>query len=290
MNISVSTKLYAVIGEPISQSLSPTLHNQLFEKYKIDGIYFPIEVQSKNLKELIAGFHLLNFGGFNITKPHKETIIKYLDEIDPLAKKIKAVNTVVCISGKMIGYNTDGYGFIKSIESITLKKPKQSLKVLILGSGGAVKSVSMALADWGIKKIFIANRTNKKAEDLSAQINENWPEKAKTIPLEESSLASVCEKVDIIINGTSLGMSDHIDQTPLDKNFFKPGLLAYDMIYSPSQTLFLKSAKEMGAQTQNGLDMLLYQGLLAFELWTGTFPDPKLGKEILLRGKIDEKK
>ena len=290
MNITVSTKLYGVIGHPIAQSLSPTLHNNLFKAYKIDGVYFPIEVTSNNLKKLIESFHLLNFGGFNITKPHKERVMEYLNHIDPLAAKIGAVNTVVCKNGKMIGYNTDGYGFIKSIESTNFKKPKDSLKVFILGSGGAVKSVSMALAHWGIKKIIISNRTLEKADRICEQINETWNKKAESIPMNTPSLKRASEEVDIIINGTSLGMIDQIDHTPLKADFFRPGILAYDMIYNPSQSRFLREAKQKGALTQNGLDMLLYQGLLAFEHWTGIFPDPVLGKFFLEKGLLNEKK
>lgn len=290
MTITVATKLYGVIGQPIAQSLSPRLHNNLFKSYHIDGLYFPIDVSSENLEKLVAGFRLLNFGGFNITKPHKQQIMNHLDSIDPLAEKIGAVNTVVCKNGSLIGYNTDGYGFIKAIEATSFKKPKACLNVLILGCGGAVKAVSMALADWGVKKIIIANRTLEKAQRLSDQINASWSEKAQAIELAESSLRLACKDADIIVNGTSLGMIDHIEQTPLAAKFFKPGILVYDMIYSPGQTRFLREAKESGALTQNGLDMLLYQGLLAFEHWTGIFPDPALGKQFLTKGLDHEKK
>src|SRR5665647_2700789 len=165
MKITINTKLYAVIGDPIAQSLSPQLHNGLFKTSQIDALYLPVEVKSENLEKLIDGFRLLNFGGFNITKPHKMAIMKYLDEIDPLAEKIGAVNTVVCRDGKMIGYNTDGFGFIKSIENKLGNIQKEELSILILGCGGAVKSVAMALAHWGIKKVIISNRTFEKAEN-----------------------------------------------------------------------------------------------------------------------------
>ena len=287
MNITVATKLYGVIGDPIRQSLSPILHNKLFKTYQIDGLYFPIPVQSDDLDPLIKGFRLLNFAGFNITKPHKETIMPFLDQIDPLAAKIGAVNTVVCQKGQMIGYNTDGYGFIQSLKGHC--QNKEALTVLILGSGGAVKSVSMALADWGIKKIILANRTLEKAQKLCHQINENWPQKAQAIALNPVSLKDACAEAAIIVNGTSLGMGDTIDQSPLDPAFFKAGTLVYDMIYNPSQTRFLKEAKEKGTLTQNGLDMLLYQGLLAFEHWTGIMPDASLGKQILEKGLTHEK-
>ena len=284
MNISVNTKMYAVIGDPIAQSLSPQLHNGLFEANGIDAIYFPVEVKSEDLEKLVQGFRLMNFGGFNITKPHKLDIMKYLDELDPLAKKIGAVNTVVYRDKKMIGYNTDGFGFIKSIEKKLGGKSKEELTILILGCGGAVKSVAMALADWGIKKVIIANRTMNKATELTRQINENWPEKAQAISMEESGLQKVLNDSDLIVNGTSLGMNDAPERTPIAKELLKKDIFVYDMIYSPPMTKLLKDAKVVGAQTENGLEMLLYQGLLAFELWTGIFPDPELGKKLLEEG------
>ncbi|MBC3797905.1 shikimate dehydrogenase [Acetobacterium tundrae] len=284
MNISVNTKLYAVIGDPIAQSLSPQLHNGIFAANDMDAVYFPIAVKSRDLEKLVQGFRLMNFGGFNITKPHKIEIIKYLDGLDPLAEKIGAVNTVVCRDGKMIGYNTDGFGFIKSIEKKLGQQSKEELTVLILGCGGAVKSVAMALADGGIKKVIIANRTFEKALELVTQINENWPGKAQAISMEEAELKKAIAEVTVIVNGTSLGMADAPEKTPISKRLLKKELLVYDMIYSPPMTQLLKDAKAVGAQTENGLEMLLYQGLLAFELWTGIFPDPELGKKLLEEG------
>lgn len=284
MKISVNTKMYAVIGEPIAQSLSPQLHNGLFEKYEMDAIYLPIEVKTEELGKLVEGFRVMNFWGFNVTKPHKMEIMQYLDGLDPLAEKIGAVNTVVLWEGKLLGYNTDGFGFIKSIESKIGEIPKEALTILILGCGGAVKSVAMALADWGIKKVIIANRTVEKAEELTNQINASWPGKAQAITTEKEALKKAIEVAAVVVNGTSLGMADTIDKTPLPKELLKKELLVYDMIYSPPVTQLMKDARAAGAQAENGLEMLLYQGLLAFELWTGTFPDPDFGKQLLEEG------
>ncbi|MDD3307992.1 MAG: shikimate dehydrogenase [Acetobacterium sp.] len=284
MRISVDTKIYAVIGDPIAQSLSPQLHNGLFKETGVDALYLPIAVKSEDLQKLVDGFRLMNFGGFNITKPHKMEIIKVLDQLDPLAEKIGAVNTVVYRNGKMVGYNTDGFGFIKSLETKIAKIPKDELTILILGCGGAVKSVAMALADWGIKKVIIANRTAEKAAALANLINESWPGKAQAIGMAPEALKKAVDEATVVVNGTSLGMADSPLQSPLPKELLKKELLVYDMIYSPPVTQLLKDGKKVGAQTQNGLDMLLYQGLLAFELWTGIFPDPVVGKKLLEEG------
>jgi len=283
MKISVDTKIYAVIGDPIAQSLSPQLHNGLFKETGVDALYLPIAVKSEELEKLVDGFRLMNFGGFNITKPHKMEIMKCLDRLDPLAVKIGAVNTVVFRDGKMVGYNTDGFGFIKSIES-KIEIPKDELTILILGCGGAVKSVAMALADWGIKKVIIANRTVAKAEELANQINEGWPGQAQAIGMTPEALKKAVDEAAVLVNGTSLGMADTAEQSPLPKELLKKELLVYDMIYSPAVTQLMKDAKAIGAQTENGLEMLLYQGLLAFELWTGIFPDPAVGKKLLEKG------
>ncbi len=284
MRISVDTKIYAVIGDPINQSLSPQLHNGLFKETGVDALYLPIGVKACDLEKLVAGFRLMNFGGFNITKPHKMAIIKYLDRLDPLAEKIGAVNTVVYRDGQMVGYNTDGFGFIKSIETKIDNIPKENLTILILGCGGAVKSVAMALADWGIKKVMIANRTVEKAEELANQINESWPGKAEAIEMTVEALKKAVGEAAVVANGTSLGMADTAGQSPLPKALITKDVLVYDMIYSPAVTQLMKDAKAAGAQTQNGLEMLLYQGLLAFELWTGIFPDSALGKKLLEEG------
>ncbi|PKM62202.1 MAG: shikimate dehydrogenase [Firmicutes bacterium HGW-Firmicutes-4] len=284
MRISVDTKIYAVIGDPIAQSLSPQLHNGLFKETGVDALYLPIAVKSEDLEKLVAGFRLMNFGGFNITKPHKMEIMKYLDRLDPLAVKIGAVNTVVYRDGEMVGYNTDGFGFIKSLESKIGKVPKERLTILILGCGGAVKSVAMALADWGIKKVIIANRTEAKAEELAHQINESWPGQAQAIGMAPDALKKAMDEATVVVNGTSLGMADTASQSPLPKALLKKEALVYDMIYSPSVTQLMKDARAIGAQIENGLEMLLYQGLLAFELWTGIFPDPVVGKKLLEEG------
>ena len=281
MKISVDTKIYAVIGDPIAQSLSPQLHNGLFKETGVDALYLPIAVKSEDLKKLVDGLRLMNFGGLNVTKPHKIDIIKALDYLDPLAEKIGAVNTVVYCDKKMVGYNTDGFGFIKSIEKRVSKIPKETLTILILGCGGAVKSVAMALADWGIKKVIIANRTEEKAKELANLINESWPGKAQAISMAPEALKEAVDEAMVVVNGTSVGMAESAQQSPLPKELLRKELLVYDMIYSPPVTQLLKEAKEIGAETQNGLDMLLYQGLLAFELWTGTFPDPAAGKKLL---------
>lgn len=290
MRISVDTKIYAVIGDPIAQSLSPQLHNGLLKATGVDGLYLPIGVKSEDLEKLVDGFRLLNFGGFNITKPHKMAIMKFLDRLDPLAEKIGAVNTVVYRDGEMVGYNTDGFGFIKSIETKIGDLPKERLTILILGCGGAVKSVAMALADWGIAKVIIANRTVAKAEELAKQINDSWPGKAQAIGMASDGLKKAVDEAMVVVNGTSLGMADTVTQSPLPKELLKKELLVYDMIYSPPQTQLLKDARAVGAQIENGLEMLLYQGLLAFELWTGIFPDPAVGKKLLEEGiKANEK-
>ncbi len=280
MNISINTKLYAVIGDPIVQSLSPVLHNGLFENYQIDAIYLPFGVKKDELGQLMNGFRTMKFGGFNVTKPHKISIMEYLDEIDPLAQKIGAVNTVVNDHGKMIGYNTDGYGFIKSIEKNI--KYKETLNVLIFGCGGAVKSVAMALANWGIKEVIIVNRTYEKAQKLCDQINECWPQKARAIVMQDDQIKEAIQMVQIVVNGTSLGMADNYKKTPILKERLTKDLLVYDMIYNPSKTQLLQDAESNGAEIKNGLEMLLFQGLKAFELWTDIIPDSKFGKKILV--------
>lgn len=149
---------------------------------------------------------------------------------------------------------------------------------------GFKSSAMISLADWGIKKVIIANRTAEKAAALANLINESWPGKAQAIGMAPEALKKAVDEATVVVNGTSLGMADSPLQSPLPKELLKKELLVCDMIYSPPVTQLLKDGKKVGAQTQNGLDMLLYQGLLAFELWTGIFPDPVVGKKLLEEG------
>ncbi|NMD70627.1 shikimate dehydrogenase [Bacillus sp. DNRA2] len=268
-------KLFGVIGDPIAHSMSPLMHNDLFQLYQLDAHYFPFHVKKEKLAEAINGLKVLGVSGFNVTVPHKVEIMSLLDEIDPLAKAIGAVNTVVNVEGKLIGYNTDGNGYVRALTHYV--SDLEDKRVLMIGAGGAARALFFSLAKAGVRRMDLANRTVEKAQAL---INE-CPYEIEASALEMNEAELSLEEYDIIIQTTSIGMSPKVNEVPLSPERLKAGAFVSDIIYNPLETRILTEAKQRGAQIQNGLDMFVYQGALAFELWTGIFPNTERMKQIV---------
>ena len=266
--ISGKTKLCGVIGDPIEHTMSPAMHNTAFEKLGIDYLYVPFRVRSEELGKAIEGMRALNIRGLNVTIPHKVTVIPFLDELDPLAEQIGAVNTIVNDDGVLKGYNTDAAGFLQALLEKGIE-PKGG-NLVILGAGGASRAISFILAERGAN-LVILNRLLELdwAEELASKISQIFKREVEALELNEKNLARVLEKADILVNATSVGMSPNIDETPLPANLLKPGLIVFDIVYNPIKTRLLREAEAAGAQTISGLDMLVWQGALAFEKWTG---------------------
>jgi shikimate dehydrogenase len=206
-----------------------------------------------------------------VTIPHKIRIMGLLDEIDPLAEVIGAVNTICLTEGRTRGYNTDGNGFLTSLEK-QLETKVDDKNIFILGSGGAARGIAMTLASKGVPKIFLCNRTSSKAEDLSEEINAKIRPCAEPIRQAVDVMAKTLPHCDILINATSVGMHPHDDAIPLDEGLLFKELAVADLVYSPLMTRLLKAAQRRGCPMVNGQGMLIYQGALAFKLWTGQEP------------------
>lgn len=259
MDIDSNTDLFCLIGNPVSRSLSPLIHNTSFKCNDINSIYLTFNVI--DLKKSINGIKSLGIKGFNVTIPYKEKIIDYLDEIDDLAKGIGAVNTVINLDGKLKGFNTDGLGFIKSLEERNISLHNK--RVLVIGAGGASRGISMTLVNENISKLDILNRTKKRANKLVCDIKELHRE----LDISCIDIIDVKDKYDIVINTTSVGMFPDTKRMPIDPSVFNKETIIYDIIYKPSPTLLLKESKKQGKLTINGLDMLIYQGLLSEDIW-----------------------
>ena len=267
MPIDTQTKLVGLLGQPLGHSLSPAMHNQAFNALGLNYCYLPIEVVDEDLAAVTAGLAKMNFAGYNITIPHKIRIMDYLDAIDPLARAIGAVNTVTLRGGRSMGYNTDGVGFIQSLE-VAGGLTVQDKSVLILGSGGAARAIAMTLDHRGASRITISNRTEHKAHALAQDVNQQGRDCCTAIPMAEGPLQDILGDTDILINTTSVGMHPHEKQSPIDASLLHDHLVVYDLVYNPLRTKLLKAAQEKGCRIVEGIGMLVYQGAAAFELWT----------------------
>lgn len=268
-----------VAGWPVSHSLSPVLHGYWLEKHGIDGSYKAIAVEPGAIGELLAGM-AGHFAGGNLTIPHKEDGFAACEELDDIARAIGAVNTVWLEDGKLMGTSTDAYGFAANLDQHA-PAWRSGETALVLGAGGAARSVVHALMSSGYRKIAIANRTLVRAENLAA----HFSGQGQGVHLQPCELANVAERIgdaDLLVNTTSLGMTDN---PPLDINLgnTKPDLIVTDIVYSPLVTPLLERAKTAGLQTVDGLGMLLHQAAPGFEKWFGVMPqvDDELRHHVL---------
>lgn len=259
-------KWYAVIGDPIAQSMSPAVHDAWFVENELDASYIPVHVTAQGLQEAVASLKNLGCSGWNVTVPHKSAIIPFLDQLEPSAKLMDAVNTVhVLPDGSLVGSNTDGQGFVRALEESYGMQCKES-KVLMIGAGGAARGIAYALQGAGYGPISFTNRTVEKAEQLAAGITNSA---VLSIMEAESSLA----EFGLIVQTTTVGMNFAQPGMPLDPKNVVEGTVVADIIYNPLETEFLAEARKKGAQTMNGVGMFAHQGALAFETWTGTRPN-----------------
>jgi len=246
--------------------MSPVMHNAAFKNEGVDYVYLPFRVKKEELGKAIEGMRALNIRGLNITIPHKVAVIQFLDELDPLADKIGAVNTIVNDDGVLTGYNTDATGFLQALLERGIEPRGKS--VVILGAGGASRAISFILAERG-SSLVILNRTWNKAKVCADRIAEIFQSEATALKLNRENLAAALSQADILINATSVGMSPNINETPVTSNLLKPSLVVFDIVYNPIKTRLQREAEAVGAKTISGLDMLVWQGALAFEKWTG---------------------
>ena len=252
-------KTVAVIGYPLGHTISPAMHNAGYKHLKLDYEYVPLEVDPKDLKEAVDGMRALHFAGFNVTIPHKETIVPYLDEVTAMAREIGAVNTVQNRDGKLIGFNTDGPGFIESLIYDAGFEPKGK-KCLILGAGGAGRALAVSLKQNHAGSIVIYDTAVEKAEDLAGYVQGKVA----------NDLQKEIDNANLLVNASPIGMHPKIDDSPLPENIkLHKKLCVYDLVYNPHETKLLRMAKRSGAKAVSGLGMLVRQGALAFTVFTG---------------------
>ena len=261
--MSSPIKTYCIIGDPVQHSLSPLIQNAAFSALGIKSTYISFRVPSHDLKTSIESLKSIGIAGFNVTIPHKMSILKYLDKLDPTASKSNAVNTVKNDTGKLIGYNTDIYGFIQPL--YTRNIDFKGKKVLIIGAGGAAYAIVTSLSyEKGIEKIILVNRSSDKASKLV----EHALKLGLNIHKEDfENLSQIASQSDLIINSTSIGLNN--ESSPIERNYINPNSLVYDIVYKPIVTDLLRKAKEVNARVVYGYEMLIAQGAQAFKIWTG---------------------
>lgn len=259
-----SKALYCVIGDPIKQSKSPLMLNEAFQQCSIDAIYGAFQVTPEQLPSFVQAVRDLGILGMNVTIPHKLHVMDLLDEIDANALALGAVNTVINRNGRLIGYNTDGIGYVRSLKEEAVANIAGK-KIVVVGAGGASRGIIYALLQENPSEIYVVNRTVARADELVASLNSAVP----LIAAGHDELEQLCRQADIVINTTSVGMYPHIGETPIAGEWMKSGAVASDLIYNPLKTQFLLEAEQHGCVAHGGLGMFIYQGAFAFEYWTG---------------------
>ena len=283
-------KFAGIIGYPLSHTLSPSMHNFIYQKLGIDVEYKKWEISPNNLKSHIEKINNENFIGANITVPYKEKIVPLLDEIRNEAKFTGAVNTIVKNNNKLIGYNTDVYGIEQTLDIKLMNDVINN--AVIFGAGGAAKAAFFVLLQRGLNNLTIVNRTKSNALKMISKFNNvNFDQTIITLN-EKSQIKSACLSADLIINTTILGMknSGYEDISPIDSTFIDSNSVIFDMVYNPTKTPLIKIALERNANIIEGLDMLVYQAIKSIELWTGirpSFDDMYSKCKEILEGKLN---
>lgn len=281
-NINHSTKIVGIIGHPIKHSFSPQMHNMCFQELGLNYIYLPFDVPTSNLKDALKSMNVLGIRGLNVTLPHKEKIIQFMDHVSEEASTVGAVNTIVNEGSQLFGYNTDINGIVESLSPFRDQIAKST--VTVIGAGGAARSVLYTLIrHFKVDKINIINRTEERTEAIKDYfIDKMRFENIKTFELMAKENLVQFQESKLIINTTSVGMVPNTDDTPTDiKESFNSSQIVFDLIYNPKKTKFLEIAESQGAKVINGLKMFVVQGAKSFELWTGNKMDTNLMYEEL---------
>ena len=265
MNIKGTTRVCGLIGNPVGHSISPVIHNTLADITKTNMVYTTFKVEKGSVAKAVDGAYALDILGLNVTVPHKQEVIDVLVDIDPLARAIGAVNTLVRTTGGYKGYNTDILGLKRELEEEDIELKENNC--IILGAGGAARAIAFLCAQSGADKVYMLNRTVEKAEDIADAVN-GYFNRECVVPMHMDDYKSLKESSYIVIQTTSVGLYPNVNDTVIeDKEFYKKVKAGVDIIYNPSTTKFMELCMEAGKPAFNGLKMLLYQGVAAYELW-----------------------
>jgi shikimate dehydrogenase len=279
MAINYKAELVGVLGYPVAENPTGVMQEAAFAALGLNWRYLTIEVKPEDLKEAMLGVRAFGMRGINLTIPHKVAVMDLLDEIAPEAALIGAVNTVRRQGERLIGENTDGKGFINGLARDAMIDPK-GMRVVVLGAGGAARAITTELALAGVGQLSVVNRSEERGARLVSDLEARVEADARLVLWEETY--RVDDSVDVLVNATSIGLYPDVDAFPdVDLSRARPDLLVCDVIPNPPETHFLRKAQAIGLRTLNGLAMLVYQGAIGFEMWTGEKAPEKVMKEAL---------
>lgn len=271
MKITGYTRPFAVLGHPITHTLSPAMHNAAFEALGWDAIYLAFDVKPDRLMAVLPAMRSMGFGGVNLTIPHKEIAFRNLEHLDESAKLLGAVNTVqFAENGRMVGHNTDGIGFIRALEE-AFGKAVEGDAVFVLGAGGAGRACALMAAKEGARSVTLSDVDLERCQRVAAEIRERFPGVEVRVAAGSVEQTAYAREADLVVQATPIGMKDG-EESVLKPEAFRTGQRAFDLIYHLPKTVFMKAATEGGALAANGLGMLLHQGVKAFQIWTGVEP------------------
>lgn len=278
MTINGDTRTCGLIGDPVEHTLSPLIHNTLAAKLSHNLVYVPFHVREGGLQKAVKGAYELNVLGLNVTVPYKSEVLRELVELDGLAEKIGAVNTLVRRENGYKGYNTDMPGLYRAMMSE--KIPLEDQEVILLGAGGAARAVAFLCAEKNVSRVYLLNRSLENARRVASEVNCKSKREC-IVPMEIQDHGSLPDRKFLAIQATSVGLYPQTDRAVIeDEAFYKKIHTGYDLIYKPSETKFMRLVKEQGGKACNGLKMLLYQGIIAYELWNDVSVGEELAGEI----------
>ncbi len=276
------TRVTGVFGYPVSHSQSPSMQNAAFRALGLDCVYVPFGVHPDDLERAVQGIRALGIVGINLTIPHKERVIDMLDWVSEDARRIRSVNTIHNCDGVLKGYSTDGAGFIRALESCG--KAASGARAVVIGAGGSSRATVHALVAGGAK-VALVNRTLDRAVELAATVNGSFGDSVVCpIGLDDPAAERAVKEADLLVNCTPVGMHPKPDAQPIPSDWLHSGLFVYDQIYNPVESQLLRAARAVGADGANGIKMLVFQGALSFEIWTGRTPPVDIMESAVMQG------
>jgi shikimate dehydrogenase len=281
VEINGNTQLIVLIGNPVEHSMSPKMHNAAFRKLGLNYVYIAVRVDNNKVKEAIEGIRAFNIKGANVTVPHKINVMQFLDEIDPVAQNIGAINTILNKDGYLYGTNTDGIGAVRSFEEEGVALDDK--KIVMIGAGGVARPISYNFAPKA-KDFVLFDIAESTVQNLVRELNNKIKSHVRGYKSEPTKIAKELQDADIFINATPIGMHPKENECIISKNSLRKDLTVFDVVYNPLETKLIKESKAIGAKAISGVMMLVYQGVAAFELWTGQKAPVPLMKQMVLEG------